>query len=144
MTISRGSRLHRHERMRSKGAIFAAFGAFVLLGGGSIASAKSQKPDDLVAEGAPVDCIQPIRVRSSHVRDDKTIDFEMNGREIYRNTLPYSCPGLGFEERFAYKLSTGQLCSVDIITVLYSTGGGLSQGASCGLGKFQKMVKKPK
>lgn len=144
MTISRGIRLYKHERMRPTVGIFAAIGALALLGGSGIASAKSEKPDDLVAEGAPVDCIQPIRIRNSHVRDDKTIDFEMNGREIYRNTLPYSCPGLGFEERFAYKLSTSQLCSVDMITVLYSTGGGLSQGASCGLGKFQKMVKKPK
>lgn len=105
------------------------------------AIAKEKKPDNLVAVGEPVDCIMPHLVRSSHVRDDKTIDFEMNNGAIYRNTLPYSCPSLGFEERFAYKLSTSQLCSVDIITVLQSFGGGLSQGASCGLGKFQKMEK---
>jgi len=103
--------------------------------------AKEKKPDDLVAIGDPIDCIMPHMLRSTHVRDDKTIDFEMNNGTIYRNTLPYSCPSLGFEERFAYKLSTSQLCSVDIITVLQSFGGGLSQGASCGLGKFQKMEK---
>lgn len=108
------------------------------------ALAKDKKPDNLVAVGEPVDCITPHMIRSSHVRDDKTIDFEMNNRTIYRNTLPYSCPGLGFEERFSYKLSTSQLCSVDIITVLQSFGGGLSQGASCGLGKFQKMEKAAK
>ena len=50
-------------------------------------------------------------------------------------------PGLGFEERFAYKLSTNSLCSVDIITVLQSGGMGLMQGASCGLGSFQQIQK---
>jgi len=108
------------------------------------AFAKDKKPDDLVAVGEPVDCIMPNRIRNTHVRDDQTIDFEMIGGTLYRNTLPYKCPGLGFEERFAYKLSTNQLCSVDIITVLQSFGSGLSQGASCGLGKFQKMEKPKK
>lgn len=102
---------------------------------------KDKKPDNLVAVGDPVDCISLATIRSSHVRDDRTIDFETTGRKVYRNTLPYSCPGLGFEERFAFKTSTSQLCSVDIITVLQSFGGGLSQGASCGLGKFQPMQK---
>jgi hypothetical protein len=111
----------------------AAFALVALAVGPALA--KDKKPDDLVAVGEPVDCITPHMVRSTHVRDDRTIDFEMNNRTIYRNTLPYSCPSLGFEERFAYKLSTSQLCSVDIITVLQSFGGGLSQGASCGLGK---------
>ncbi|MBB6122308.1 hypothetical protein [Sphingobium subterraneum] len=105
------------------------------------ADARDSKPDNLVPAGAPVDCIQLQNIRSSHVKDDRTIDFEMNGRKIYRNTLPYSCPGLKSEEKFAYKTSLSQLCSVDIITVLQSFGGGLSQGASCGLGKFQPMEK---
>lgn len=105
------------------------------------AVAKDKKPDNLVAVGDPVDCISLATIRSSHVRDDRTIDFETTGRKVYRNTLPYSCPGLGFEERFAFKTSTSQLCSVDIITVLQSFGGGLSHGASCGLGKFQPMQK---
>ncbi len=48
-------------------------------------------------------------------------------------TLPNGCPGLGFEERFAYKTTIGQLCSTDIITVL-RTGG--INGPSCGLGEF--------
>jgi len=121
--------------------LFSGLCGIALVGGSTAAGAKSEKPDNLVAVGEPVSCIHPSRINTSRVRDDKTIDFEMNGREIYRNTLPYSCPGLGFEEKFSYKLSTNDLCSVDIITVLYSTGGGLSQGASCGLGKFQKMVK---
>ena len=121
-----------------------AASAAALLIAATPAIAKDKKPDNLVAVGEPVDCINPRLIRSTHVRDDQTIDFEMNGNTIYRNTLPYKCSSLGFEERFAYKLSTSQLCSVDIITVLQSFGGGLSQGPSCGLGKFQKMEKPKK
>lgn len=121
-----------------------AASAAALLIAATPAIAKDKKPDNLVAVGEPIDCINPRLIRSTHVRDDQTIDFEMNGNTIYRNTMPYKCSGLGFEERFSYKLSTSQLCSVDIITVLQSFGGGLSHGPSCGLGKFQKMEKAKK
>lgn len=121
-----------------------ATSAAALLIAATPAIAKDKKPDNLVAVGEPIDCINPRLIRSTHVRDDQTIDFEMSGNTVYRNTLPYKCSSLGFEERFAYKLSTSQLCSVDIITVLQSFGGGLSQGPSCGLGKFQKMEKAKK
>jgi hypothetical protein len=127
--------------MRTTRSLQATIAIFAIALSSTALIAKEKKPDNLVAVGEPVDCIMPHMLRSTHVRDDKTIDFEMNNGTIYRNTLPYSCPSLGFEERFAYKLSTSQLCSVDIITVLQSFGGGLSQGASCGLGKFQKMEK---
>lgn len=105
------------------------------------AIAKDARPDPYVAKGAPVDCVQIRSIQSTNVRDDHSIDFIMNGRKIYRNILPNSCPSLGFEKRFLYKTSLSQLCSVDIITVLYSGGMGLQQGASCGLGKFQPMEK---
>jgi len=91
--------------------------------------------------GEPISCIMPSRIRSTHVWDDQTIDFKMAGGDVYRNTLPHKCPSLGFEERFSYKLSTSQLCSVDIIYVLHNYGGSLSQGVGCGLGQFQKVEK---
>ena len=108
-----------------------------------------EKPDTLVPkpDTKPVDCVQLNRIRDTDVRSDSVIDFHMRDGKIYRNTLPNSCPQLGFEERFAYKTSLNQLCSVDIITVLTTAGpSGLSRGASCGLGKFQEMIdtrKKP-
>ncbi|MGE4430064.1 MAG: hypothetical protein AB7E05_04895 [Sphingobium sp.] len=103
-----------------------------------------EKADNLVAVGEPISCISPIQLRSTRVIDNQTIDFEMSNGTIYRNRLPHNCPGLKSEERFSYKISTSQLCSVDIITVLQSFGPGLSQGASCGLGQFQKMQKQDK
>lgn len=86
--------------------------------------------------GKPVGCIQRSQIQNTRVRDDRTIDFVMRGRnQVYRNTLPYSCPQLGFEQAFSYETSIGQLCNVDIITVVH-TGGGPVRGASCGLGQF--------
>lgn len=106
--------------------------------------AKPRAVPEATPDGKPVDCIQISQIRSTPVRSDQIIDFEMIGGKVYRNTLPMSCPSLGFEERFAYKTSIGQLCAVDTITVLQSPG--LSPGATCGLGKFQpvKLVKPPK
>jgi hypothetical protein len=91
--------------------------------------------------GKAVDCVSISQIRSTRVIDDKTIDFTMVGGKVYRNTLPYSCPSLGFEQRFSYRTSTSQLCHVDTIRVLQSFGGGVQEGAGCGLGKFQPMEK---
>ena len=66
----------------------------------------------------------------------------MTGGRVYRNVLPNGCPTLGSEERFAYETSIGQLCSVDIITVLRAPG--LSRGPSCGLGNFQPIDAGPR
>ena len=104
---------------------------------------RSQVPE-ATPDGKPESCISLNRIRQSHVRNDRVIDFEMYGGKLYRNTLDYSCPSLGFEKRFAYRTSMSELCSVDIITVLQSPG--ITRGASCGLGEFQpvKLVKPAK
>jgi hypothetical protein len=104
-----------------------------------LATAATARDRNAVPEATPtgkaIDCVQLRSIQSTSVHGDSVIDFHMGGGKVYRNTLPNSCPSLGFEERFLYKTSLSQLCSVDIITVLQSPG--LSQGASCGLGKFQ-------
>ena len=89
--------------------------------------------------GKPIDCVRLNDIRETHVRSDQVIDFELRDRKILRNTLPYSCPSLGFEERFTYSVTNGELCAVDTITVLESAGG-LSRGATCGLGNFQPVT----
>ncbi|MEO1167849.1 MAG: hypothetical protein AAFW97_03960 [Pseudomonadota bacterium] len=81
-------------------------------------------------------CIPLNRIRRTEVHDDQTIDFHMSGGDIYRNTLPHDCNGLGFEEAFSYETSLSRLCSSDIITVVRTAGGGFN-GPSCGLGQFQ-------
>jgi uncharacterized protein DUF6491 len=84
--------------------------------------------------GEPVDCIDIVRIDHSRVRDDRTIDFYMRGREVYRNRLPDACPGLAYEDGFTYRTSLSRLCSVDTIAVRSRSG---LPGPSCGLGRFQ-------
>jgi hypothetical protein len=93
--------------------------------------------------GAAVNCINIRQIDSTKVLANNVIDFKMRGGKVYRNTLPYSCPSLMSEDRFSYKTSLSQLCSVDIVRVLHNYGGGLQEGAGCGLGKFQPMAKVP-
>nr|WP_184017378.1 hypothetical protein [Sphingobium boeckii] len=86
-------------------------------------------------DGPAIDCVQISAIRDTRVHGDKVIDFHMRGGKVYRNELPYQCSSLGFEERFSYQTSINRLCSVDVITVLRNPP--LTQGPSCGLGKFQ-------
>jgi hypothetical protein len=104
---------------------------------GGSASARDRSVPVATPLGNAQSCIHINTIRESRVRSDKIIDFRASGNKWYRNELPHSCPSLGFEERFMYKTSLNQLCSVDIITVLHTSGGGLDRGSSCGLGKFQ-------
>lgn len=87
--------------------------------------------------GALQSCIPLTSIRDSRVRSDRVIDWIMNGGKVYRTTLEQDCPSLGFEQRFSYATSLGQLCSTDIITVLYSSP--VQQGARCGLAPFQQV-----
>ena len=111
--------------------------SLVIGGGVALAKRGPKMVPEAVSTGAPVSCLNLQSIRESRVRSDQVIDFRTNSQKWYRNTLPHSCPSLGFDEAFSYETSLNQLCSVDIITVLRNSGGGLSRGASCGLGKFQ-------
>ena len=104
----------------------------------SASASARHTPPAAVAAGPPVDCVQTSLIEDTRVFGDSTIDFHMRNGVIYRNTLPHSCPNLGFDERFGYKTTTGQLCSIDTITVL-PTGSSIP-GPTCGLGKFQPVT----
>ena len=88
----------------------------------------------VVAAGQPVNCVRVADILQTRVYDDQTIDFVMRNRTRYRNTLASRCPDLGREKRFGYKITTGNLCSVDTITVLIQ--GSSIPGATCGLSQF--------
>lgn len=119
----------------------AALAALAILAGCAEGPTRRQETDRrALAEarpaGEPVDCIGLSRIDYTRVRDDRTIDFYMRGREVYRNRLPAECPGLAFDESFTYRTSTGRLCSVDLIAVNRSGG---SAGPTCALGPFQRI-----
>ncbi len=135
--------------MRLRPAILAPLSCLATLAGCTAPGGSAEAPpatpaptspityaDGARAVGAPENCIQIQNIRSSQVRDDRTIDFRLANGRVLRNTLPNSCPQLGFERAFSYATSINQLCSVDIITVVIS-GAGPRRGASCGLGTFQ-------
>jgi hypothetical protein len=109
----------------------------------ALSCAPVEADQDFITDGPPVrvvgkpeSCVSITRIRSSKVRDDRTIDFEMSGGKVYRNTLSSGCPRLGFEEAFTYETSLTRLCNTDIIYVLEQVGGQPRRGAGCGLGDF--------
>jgi len=123
---------------------FAVLAAAILSSGS--AYARKQPVPEAKPIGKAVDCIPINQIVESRVRSDSVIDFRVGGKKWYRNTLPHSCPSLGFEERFSYRTSLSQLCAVDTIAVLQTYGGTLHEGAHCGLGKFQpvELLKPPR
>jgi hypothetical protein len=118
-------------------AAFATAGCTRTPAASASASAR-HAPPAAVAAGAAVDCVQTSLIEDTRVHGDSTIDFHMRNGVTYRNSLPHSCPNLGFDERFGYKTTTGQLCSIDTITVL-PTGSSIP-GPTCALGKFQPVT----
>ncbi len=115
----------------------AVTGMVMLLLTGCAAGPREAKPTDVATDDPEaVRCVQLMRVDRTKIVDDENIFFYMKDGTVYRNQLPRACPGLSREERFMYKLPTGRLCDLDIITVLNDFAGGLQQGAGCGLGRF--------
>jgi hypothetical protein len=84
-----------------------------------------------------VSCLALMRIRSSEILDRSHMVFTMNDGSMYLNTLPYPCPGLRRGTPYMHRTSLGEICDLDIITVLNQVGGGFMPGASCGLGKFE-------
>lgn len=124
-------------------AIAPAVAALVVVAVAAPGGAKDRaRVPEAIPAGKAESCISTNRIRTSHVRSDQVIDFEMIGGQVYRNTLPYACPSLGFDQAFGYETHTGQLCSVDTITVLQTAS--RTGGPTCGLGDFQPVTLKKK
>lgn len=86
--------------------------------------------------GEPVNCVRVSDIRDTQRPDDKTIIFELNGKRFYRNELPNRCPRLSsIGTAISYRVTGGQLCSIDLIHVV-DTIGGIGDFGACGLGKF--------
>ena len=94
-----------------------------------------------VADGPPVNCINRSQVRSFRVIDDRTIDFERNRNQAWRNNLPMRCSGLTFGQAIQVNSRTSQICSFDSITPR-SMGSG-PNAMRCQLGQFQPMKRVP-
>ena len=100
------------------------------------ASAWGQDDEDKPFDRTPQDCVITSRIDQTEAIDDQNIIFRMRGKQVYRNTLPRTCPGLLRENRIAWETSTARLCNIDMITVLESYGVGFRPGFTCRLGEF--------
>ena len=86
--------------------------------------------------GEAESCITTSALRETRVRDEQTIDFEVAGGKVYRNTLPSQCPRLSFNRGFTYDTPTGQLCRGEVIYSIERAGADLERGVACGIGQF--------
>lgn len=124
--------------MRKTRVIFGLAAIATLAGCATDSSTTPRSQQLWTPQGEPVSCITTNQIRSTHVVDDRTINFVMTGRDrMFRNELPFACSGLSFNRTFKHNSRTGQLCSVNTITVVDGSG---RRGATCGLGRFQPMV----
>ena len=84
-------------------------------------------------------CVPLRQIRSTNAVDDRHILVRV-GSDYYLNRLSGRCAGIDRNfNRIQYKTSLNQLCQNEIITVVDN-----SQGftiGSCGLGKFEKLLK---
>ena len=90
-----------------------------------------------IPAAATRDCVNTNTLRNTAVLDNQTILFELRDGSVWKNTLDFSCPSLGFNEAFIYQSHGARLCDLDNITVFEPFG---NSGATCGLGKFERQV----
>ena len=94
-----------------------------------------------VTDGPPVNCITKSQVRTFRVVDDRTVDFERNRNQGWRNELPFRCQGLTFGTKFRVNSRGNQICNFDSVTPV-SMGRG-ANAPRCQLGRFQPMKRVP-
>ncbi|WP_243445866.1 DUF6491 family protein [Polymorphobacter arshaanensis] len=114
----------------------------LLLAAPALAQSTPRSQQLWTPDGAPVNCISLQSIRSTHVVDDRTINFVISNNRMFTNTLPRACAGLGMNRAFSHNSRTTQLCAVNSITVV-QRGANRMAGPSCGLGQFQPMKPVP-
>jgi hypothetical protein len=100
------------------------------------AAADDARTPAVTVLGPGQSCINRSQLRSTVVRTDRVIDFEMSGGKVYRSTLKNRCPGLGWDRAITYENAIDQLCTQQIVYSLQNIGGVIQRGAGCSLGEF--------
>src|SRR5688500_12552138 len=108
--------LPRQNRCPSNGSSSMRLRPALILAAGLAASCAPTPPPPAPAAAPPkaaaVDarsCVDLARISEARVVDDRTIDFHMRDGTVLRNSLPNSCPSLGFEKAFTYSTSISRL-----------------------------------
>jgi len=104
---------------------------------GSCAGSEERATDRTVwvADGPTVACITKSQVRAFRVVDDRTVDFERNRNQGWRNELPMRCPGLTVGSKFRVNSRGNQICNSDSVTPVSVARG--PNPPRCRLGRFQ-------
>lgn len=103
-------------------------------------SPADEEPVDEVKDESLRRCINTRTIRTTKVMDDLNLLFYTRGKTVYLNRLPRQCHGLSREQRFSYRTTSGNLCNLDMIRILYRSGTGLQEGNACRLGYFREIT----
>lgn len=88
--------------------------------------------------GTPQDCISAMGADGPQIIDRRTMLYRQ-GRKVWRNDLPESCPGLDEDDLLIVEIWGSQLCRNDRFHAQERTS--IIPGPSCRLGKFTPYVK---
>lgn len=119
---------------------FLKLASAAAIAAGTLGMAVSQPAAAEEHANGPQHCISLTSIDRTEVVSDYGILFYMRNGDSYLNKLPHRCPGLAIEDAFMYRTSIGQLCDLDIISVLDDMGFGFTPGISCGLGMFHPVT----
>lgn len=111
----------------------------IALAGGLSACTSPADPASPPATSASLQdsCINPTRIQKQNIISDQEIQFTLAGDEVWVNKLPRSCPGLKFEQGFAWSITGGLVCSNQQTIVVNNTG------TFCQLGEFSRVPAPP-
>ncbi|MEE2692780.1 MAG: DUF6491 family protein [Pseudomonadota bacterium] len=85
-------------------------------------------------------CISTSRISQMTAVDENTLLFRTGVNDYYVNKVKGRCNGATLaSNRFEYRVSTAQLCSIDIINVVDSSG---FINGTCSLGVFEELEPK--
>ncbi len=121
-------------------AAFAAPGFAAAKPAGEMSENVASQLSAYEATGETTSCLSVGQIRSIDPLDDRRFLVRANNG-YYLNETSNRCSGAARSgNRLQYKLSTGQLCRNQIISVVDNSSG-FTVG-SCGLGSFEKLTKK--
>lgn len=89
-------------------------------------------------------CLTASRIEHSRILNRHQILFEMTGKEAYlAEPAKGQCPTLSRSYALVYDASINQLCNSSIIHLIEPSSP-VSNRGTCGIDRFEKLVKTPK
>ncbi|MEQ8934535.1 MAG: hypothetical protein RIE56_01935, partial [Amphiplicatus sp.] len=85
-------------------------------------------------------CVNTSRISQMTAVDENTLLFRLGVNDYYVNKVRGRCNGATYSSnRFQYKVTGSQLCSIDIIDVVDTSG---FIAGTCSLGEFEELALK--